>query len=112
MMTWNDPAENDDDLLIDDATTFPLSEAGNAFQEVSVWRKSHIQKYGTPDSCWSKCPDLDTVVVTNLPKDTVRMDAKAKWLHSFWLSAVVPLVAGLQDIEDGKGDIQDAAKSI
>jgi len=110
---------DDDDLLLDEATTFPLSEAGNAFLEAAFSKRmekktyeNRIQKCGTPDSRWSKCPDLDAVVVANLPKDTVRTDAKAKRLHSFWLSAVAPLAAGLQDIEDGKGDIQDAAKAM
>jgi len=83
----DDPAEDgDDDLLIDDLTTFPLSEARNAFLEATfskhmekkAYENRIQQKYGTPDSRWSKFLDLDAEVVTNLPKDTVRMDVKAK----------------------------------
>jgi len=82
---------------------------------VSVWRGRHTRTISRsmvlPIPVGQNVPIL-TLVVTNLPKDTVRMDAKAKWFNSFWLIAVTPLAAGLRDIEDGKGDIQDAAKSM
>jgi len=99
--------------------TFPLSETGNAFLEAAFSKRmnntsytSKIKKHGTPDSRWTRCPELDAVVLANLPKETVSADSKAKRLHSFWLSAAAPLAAGLQDIEDGRGDIQDAAKAM
>ena len=52
------------------------------------------------------------MVAANLPKDTVRADLKAKRLQSYWLSAAAPLTAGLQDIEDGKCELHDAAKAM
>ena len=60
--------------------------SGSCFQQAYGKKtyESRVQKYGSPDSHWSRCPDLDTVVVANLPTDTVRMDLKAKRLHSFW----------------------------
>jgi len=66
--------------------TFLLSEASNAFFETAFSSKQmgknrfekRVQKYGAPDSRWSKCRELDTVAVANLPKDTMRTDLKAK----------------------------------
>ena len=104
---------------MDETETFPLSEAGNAFLEVAFSKRleknsyeKKIKKHGTPDSRWTRCPDLDAVVAANLPKDTVRADSKAKRLNSFSLSAAAPLASGLQDIEDGSGEIRDAAKAM
>jgi len=54
----------------------------------------------------------NAVVLANLPKETVSADSKAKRLHSFRLSAAALLVVGLQDIEVGRGDIQNAAKAM
>ena len=110
----------DEDFSMDETENFPLSEAGNAFLETAFGSKcmdkdtyqKHVKKYGIPDSRWSKCPELDAVVAANLPKDTVRADLKAKRLQSYWLSAAAPLTAGLKDIEDGKCDLQDAARAM
>jgi len=52
------------------------------------------------------------VALAILPKEIVSVDSKAKRLHSFWLSAAAPLAAGLQDIEDGRGDTYDATKAM
>ena len=77
----DDRAEDDDNVSIDNTTTFPLSAAGNAFLAAAFTKcmvkktyENHIQKCRTPDYRWSKCPDLDAVVMANLPKDTVRME--------------------------------------
>ena len=44
-------------------------------------------------------------------KDAVRVNNNTNQLHS-WLDVVELLAAGLQDIEDGKADIQDTAKAM
>ena len=83
---------------MDETENFPLSEAGNALafgskcMDKDTYGKC-VKKYGTPDSRWSKCPELDAVVAANLPKDMVRTDLKAKRLQSHWLSAAAPLTA-------------------
>jgi len=87
---------------MEESKTFPLSKAANAFLEAAFSKRvdntsytSKIKKHGTLDSRWTRYPELDAMVLANLPNETVSADSKAKRLHSFWLSAAAPLVAGL-----------------
>ena len=43
----DDPAENDNDLLLDEATTFPLSEAGNTFLEAAFSKRTEKKRTRT-----------------------------------------------------------------
>ena len=102
--------EDDDDTSEDEGETlFQVSEAGNAFPETvfSKWPEAAmcrklVQKQGKPDSRWTKCLELDPIVASTHPKETIKADNKAKRLHTFWLDAATPIVAAIQDIEDGK----------
>ena len=115
-----DHEEDDDDASEDDTETFfQVSEAGNAFLETmfgkqmeALSRRKRVQKQGKPDSRWTRCPELDPVVASTLPKDTIKADNKAKRLHTFWLDAVAPIVAVVQDIEDGKVETTEIVKAL
>ena len=79
-----DDKEEDYDS-IEEGETFPFSEAGNAFLQAALSKcmdnasyTSKMKKHGTPDSRWTRCPELDAVVLANLLKDTVSADSKAK----------------------------------
>ena len=97
-------------------------------------RTSHSQKPAMPfgDSFWQQvyeqghvretCQEVQNprlpmvkeprAICSKPPKYTVRADLKAKRLQFHWLSTAAPLTAGLQDIEDSKCDLQDAAKAM
>ena len=62
-----------------------MSEAGNTFLETVFGKRleaatcrKRVQKQGKPDSRWTKCPELDLVVASTLPKETIKADNKAK----------------------------------
>ena len=112
--------EDDDDASEDEGETlFQVSEAENAFLEavfgkpleVAMCRKQ-VQKQGKPDSRWTKCPELDPVVTSTLPKETIKAENKAKRLHTFWLDAATVIMAAIQDIEDGKVETTEIVKAL
>ena len=79
-----------------------MSEAGNTFLETvfgkrleAAMHRKQVQKQGKPDSRWTKCLELDPVVASTLPKETIKVDNKAKQLHTFWLDAATPIVAAI-----------------
>lgn len=113
--------EEDDDNTSEDEgkTLFQVSEAGNAFLETvfskrleAATRRKRVQKQGKPDSRWTKCLELDPVVTSALLKETIKADNKAKRLHTFWLDAATPIVAAIQDIEDGKVETTEIVKAL
>ena len=59
-----------------------------------------------------KCPTLDPVISANLPKDTIRIDNRAKQLQEYWLDAATPLIAAFENIQEDKADLQDATKAM
>ena len=96
-----------------------MSEAGNAFLETvfgkrleAAMRKKQVQKQGKPDSRWTKYRKLDPVVTSTLPKEIIKADNKAKRLHTFWLDTATPVVAAIQDIEDGKVETAEIVKAL
>ena len=79
-----DDKEEDYDS-IEEGKTFPFSEAGNAFLEAAFSKcmdntscTSKMKRHGRLDSHWTRFPELDAVVLGNLPKDTVSANSKAK----------------------------------
>ena len=78
--------EDDDDASEDEGETlFQVSEAGNAFLETvfskqleAATRRKRVQKQGKLNSRWTKCLELDPVVTSTLPKETIKADDKAK----------------------------------
>ena len=55
---------------------FFLLKAGEAFWRLPLAndRAQQIEKHGTPNCQWTKCPILDPVVSTDISKETVRND--------------------------------------
>ena len=72
------------------AEVFSLSETKEAFLDTTFnkrmdtkTRAQRIEKQGTPDCRWTKCPALDAVVSTTVPKQTVRNDNRVKKLQEY-----------------------------
>jgi len=76
----------------------------------STGRAKRVEKQGVPDCRWTKW--LDPVISANLPKDTIRIDNRAKQLQEYWLDAVTPLIAALENVQEGTADLQDATKAM
>ena len=68
-----------------------------------------VQKQGKPDFRWTKCLELYPVVTS---KNMIKADYRAKWLHTFWLDTATPIVAAIQDIEDGKVQTAEIVKAL
>ena len=94
-----DREEDDDDASEDEGETlFQVSEAGNAFletvfgkqMEATMCRKQ-VQKQENPDSKWTKCPELDPVVLfqRKLLRLTTRQNDYTPsgwmWQYQLWL---------------------------
>ena len=67
-----------------------LSEAASAFLEMAFKskidnsvRRTKIKKFGIPDSRWTRCPKIDTVVSANISRDAERTDRTTSRLQQF-----------------------------
>jgi len=76
----------------------------------STGRVKCVEKQGVPDCRWTEW--LDPVVSANLPKDTIRINNRAKQLQEYWLDAATPLIAALENVQEGTADLQDATKAM
>ena len=91
----------------DDMAVIELSEAMGAFVEAAfrkldnAQRKKKLNKYGTPDSRWLRCPKLDPVVSANVSREATKADRSSSRLHQFLLDPVSPLVSTLELAESG-----------
>ena len=73
-----------------------------AFRKLdNAQRKKKLNKYGTPDSRWLRCPKLDPVVSANVSREATKADRSSSRLHQFLLDPVSPLVSTLELAEGG-----------
>ena len=71
-------------------------------------RKAKVAKYGQPDSRWTKCPELGSVVEGILSNEALKQDKVAYRSPQLWLEAAGPLVACLEKAHDGTLTLSDA----
>ena len=86
-----------------------LSEETSAFLEVvfstTLYYADHrkwISHIRNLDCYKIRCPKLDLMLATVLPKDVIKADSYLSRLQQFWLGAVAPLTAILEGSEAGK----------
>ena len=94
---------------------FKLSEEGETFLETvfsskmeSATRKSKLVKYGQPDSRWTRCPELGSVVQGILSNEALKQDRVSYRSQQLWLEAAGPLVACLEKAHEGNLSLQEA----
>ena len=63
------------------------------------------------DSRWTKFLELDPVHQF-FQRRQLRLTTRQKQLHTFWLDAATPIVAAIQDIEDGKVETAEIVKAL
>ena len=114
--TDNDsPSETEDHKSAGTVERFKLSEEGELFLEAVfsskmeyAARKAKVAKYGQPDSRWTKCPKLGSVVEGILSNEALKQDKVAYRSQQLWLEAAGPLVACLEKAHDGTLTLSDA----
>lgn len=96
-----------------------LSEATKALLETTFSspmsnsdRKKRVEKFGVPDCEWVRCPKLDPVLKTTLPKEAIKADGYLSRLHQFWLDAVAPLTAMIESADAGKLTVAEAVTAV
>ena len=65
-------------------------------------RRKRIAHIGIPDCDKIRCPKLDPMLATVLPKDAIKADSYLSHLQQFWLDAVAPLTAILEGSDAGE----------
>ena len=65
-------------------------------------RRKRVEKVGVPDCDQVRCPKLDGVLKAVLPRDAIKADGYLSRLQQFWLDAVAPLAALLENAEAGE----------
>ena len=113
-VTPSEVGDSDDEMEGSSGSLVELSETTKAFLEAAFSatmpnedRKKRV-KVGIPDCDQIRCLKLDGVLKAVLPKDAIKADGYLSRLQQFWLDAVAPLVALLENAE--AGDLPDAGK--
>ena len=100
-----DPEENEDSagkLVELSEETSALLEAAFSTTLSNADRRKRIAHIGIPDCDKIRCPKLDPMLATVLPKDAIKADGYLSRLQQFWLDAVAPLTAILEGSEAGE----------
>ena len=74
-------------------------------------RCKHLAKIGSPDTKWVKTPSLPPVMVSILPKETIK-DKQTFRTQQLWLEAAVPLISLLETAHDDKLDPKTAVTMV
>ena len=97
------------------AERFQLSEEGETFLDTVLsskmeysTRKTRLTKYRQPDSRWTRCPELDSVVKGILSKEALKQDKVSYRSQQLWLKAAGPLVTCLEKAHAGTLTLSDA----
>ena len=108
-------SDMEDHKSSDTAERFKLSEEGETFLETVFsskmeysTRKAKVAKYGQPDSKWTRCPELGSVVEGILATKTLKQDKVSYRSQQLWLEAAGPLVACLEKAHDGTLSLPEA----
>ena len=112
----DDPISDAEDHKFSEATErFKLFEEGETFLETVfsskmeyVTRKAKLAKYGQPDSRWTRCPELGSVVEGILSNEALKQDKVSYRSQQLWLKAAGPLVACLEKAHEGNLSLQEA----
>ena len=67
-----------------------------------------MAKYRQPDSNWTRCPELGSVVKGILATKTLKQDKVSYRSQQLWLEAVGPLVACLEKAHAGTLSLPEA----
>ena len=77
-----------------------LSKVGTPFMEAAfktkpnaTARKKKSSKLGLPDCKWTKSPELNAFIASNIPKDVVKNDNTEQKIQKLLLEATAPLTA-------------------
>ena len=96
-----------------------LSEATKALLETAFSspmsnsdRKKRVEKFRVPDCEWVRCPKLDPVLKTTLPKEAMKADGYLSRLHQFWLDAVAPLTTMIESADAGELTVAEAVTAV
>ena len=97
----------------------PLSEATKALLETAFSsnlsnpdRRKRVDRFGVPECDHTRCPKLDAVLKTTLPKDAIKADSYLSRLQQFWLDAVAPLTTVLENAEAGILTTESATAAV
>ena len=100
-----DPEETEDSA----GKLVELSEETSAFLEAAFSttlsnadHRKRIAQIGIPDCDKIRCPKLDPMLATVLPKDAIKVDGYLSRLQQFWLDVVAPLTAILEGSDVGE----------
>ena len=100
-------------------TLVPLSEATKAFLETAFSsemtnpdRRKRVEKFGVPECDFVRCPKLDPMLKSTLPKEAIKADGYLSRLQQFWLDAVAPLAAVIEGAEAGELSIEGAVTAV
>ena len=107
-LTPSEVGDSDDEMEGSSGNLVELSETTKAFLEAAFLatmpnedRKKRVVKVGIPDCDQIRCPKLECMLKAVLPKDAIKADGYLSRLQQFWLDAVAPLVALLENAEAG-----------
>jgi len=100
--------ETEDHNSSEDGGTFTVSEEGELFLETIFapklkysTRQAKVAKYGQPNSKYTKCPALGSVVEGILSNEVLKQDKVAYKSQEMWLEAAGPLTACLEKAHEG-----------
>ena len=109
------PSDAEDHKSSGTAECFKLSEEGETFLETVfsskmeyATRKAKVGKYGQPDSRWTSCPELGSVVEGILSNEALKQDKVTYRSQQMWLEAAGPLVACLEKAHAGTLTLPEA----
>ena len=114
----SEPDESDGEIE-GNATLVTLSEATKAFLETAFSsemtnsdRRKRVEKFGVPECDAVRCPKLDPVLKSTLPKEAIKADGYLSRLQQLWLDAVAPLTAVIENAEAGELSVDGAVAAV
>ena len=93
-------------------TTKSFLEAAFSTTVANTDRKKQLDHIGIPDCNAIRCPKLDQVMQSIIPKDATKADGYLSRLHQFWLDAVTPFTALLETAEGGELTSEDTVTAV
>jgi len=88
-----------------------LEATFNSCLSYKDWRKQ-IVRYGEPDSKWTTCPSISSVVAATLSSAALKDDKAAFRAQEMYMEAMAPLAALLESTDDENFTIKEAIPMV
>ena len=89
-----------------------FSETAFSSEMTNSDRRKWVEKFGVPECNFVRCPKLDPMLKSTLPKEAIKANGYLSRLQQFWLDAVAPLTAVIEGAEAGELSVKGAVTAV